>query len=235
MLGRPAIRILTGFCVTFAAVLALVACTSAEPTPAPRATAPAAPPAAASPTSAPVATPMAATATAAPATQPGAPTGTLTVALIKLGAPTGLASKQTGGAPEQLSKALGITERLAERQHDLSFKPMLAESYALSDDLKTLTVRLRRGVQFHGGYGEMTAEDVKWSYGEAGVENPESIHGSVGYLRNYFDPLRVVDNYTVELPIKQFTIGWEDSYLRCWISTASGSTSRSARTRRSRM
>lgn len=40
----------------------------------------------------------------------------------------------------------------------------LAESYEISDDAKTITFKLRRGVQFHGGYGEFTSEDVAFNF-----------------------------------------------------------------------
>lgn len=39
-----------------------------------------------------------------------------------------------------------------------------AESIELSDDGLSLEFTLREGIQFHHGYGEMTAEDVKFSY-----------------------------------------------------------------------
>lgn len=44
------------------------------------------------------------------------------------------------------------------------FEPWLAESWTISDDAKTWVFTLRRGVQFHGGYGEMTAADVARSF-----------------------------------------------------------------------
>ncbi len=39
-----------------------------------------------------------------------------------------------------------------------------AESVELSDDGTVVEFRLREGIQFHHGYGEMTAEDVKFSF-----------------------------------------------------------------------
>lgn len=42
--------------------------------------------------------------------------------------------------------------------------PALAESWELSEDLGTWTFRLREGVPFHGDWGEMTAEDVRFSW-----------------------------------------------------------------------
>ena len=44
------------------------------------------------------------------------------------------------------------------------FRPWLAESWTTSDDARIWVFTLRQGVQFHGGYGEMTSEDVAWSF-----------------------------------------------------------------------
>ncbi len=44
--------------------------------------------------------------------------------------------------------------------------PGIAESWELSDDGKTWTFKLRAGVPFHDGWGTVTAEDVKYSWGE---------------------------------------------------------------------
>jgi len=41
--------------------------------------------------------------------------------------------------------------------------PRLAENYQISKDAKMLTFHLRKGVQFHHGYGEFTSEDVKYN------------------------------------------------------------------------
>ncbi len=198
--------------LTLAALVAslmLLACTSDEPAPAP--TAAPAPTSAPAQASAPTAMPA-----PAPTTAPAMsmePSGTLTVAMVKIGAPTGLPGKQTGGGPEQMPERLSVMEKLAYRENDLTLIPWLAQSYTLSDDLTTVTVELRQGVQYHGGWGDLTAEDVKWSYGDAALENPESIHGSVGFINNHLDPLNVIDSDTVEFPIEQFTIEWDRIYL----------------------
>jgi peptide/nickel transport system substrate-binding protein len=43
---------------------------------------------------------------------------------------------------------------------------MLAESYEVSDDGLTWNFKLRPGIQFHDGWGTLTAEDVKFTWGE---------------------------------------------------------------------
>ena len=63
----------------------------------------------------------------------------------------------------------------------ISFKPgtfdvvnTLAESFEISDDNLALTFVLKKGIQFHGGYGEVTAEDVKFSFERiAGLTTPK--------------------------------------------------------------
>ena len=43
-------------------------------------------------------------------------------------------------------------------------EPDLAESWTVSEDGTMWTFKLRKGVQFHHGFGEFTAEDVKFSF-----------------------------------------------------------------------
>ena len=40
----------------------------------------------------------------------------------------------------------------------------LAESWSVSEDGKTWTFKLKPGIKWHKGYGEVPAEDVKFSY-----------------------------------------------------------------------
>jgi peptide/nickel transport system substrate-binding protein len=58
-----------------------------------------------------------------------------------------------------------------------AIEPDLAESWQVSDNQLVWTFKLRRGVMFHGGYGELTADDVVFSLAKAGEKStaPSSI------------------------------------------------------------
>jgi peptide/nickel transport system substrate-binding protein len=55
-----------------------------------------------------------------------------------------------------------VVEGLVAFRDDTSIGPMLADSWAVSNEGKTYTFRLRQGVKFHNG-ATMTADDVVWS------------------------------------------------------------------------
>jgi len=55
-----------------------------------------------------------------------------------------------------------VVEGLVAFREDTSIGPMLAESWDVSDDGKTYTFHLRKGVKFHNG-AIMTSADVAWS------------------------------------------------------------------------
>jgi ABC-type transport system substrate-binding protein len=59
----------------------------------------------------------------------------------------------------------------------LALEPWLVESWETASDLSFSDFNMREGVQFHHGWGEMTAEDVAWYFNLLNtVTNPESKH-----------------------------------------------------------
>jgi peptide/nickel transport system substrate-binding protein len=146
-------------------LLVAVACgTAAEPTQAPGATAP-------------------------PAGQTPAPSnGTTPAGTINVG------QKETGifdGHPRLavnpglfVSQTAPVGEGLMHPDVNAQIQPWLAESWSISDDFLTWTFKLREGVQFHKGYGEMTAEDVVYSYVEGWSEN--SVHVRYGDFNTFW-------------------------------------------------
>jgi len=75
------------------------------------------------------------------------------------------------------------------------FRPDLATKWELSRDNLTWTFHLRKGVKWHWGYGEVTAEDVIYSLNRV-KESKVSAHRS-----NYdkFKEIKALDKYTVQI------------------------------------
>lgn len=105
--------------------------------------------------------------TAVPTKAPQAapkPSGTLDVGQKELGPYVGN-PKMIGNPQIFLNSAIPITETLGMAGFDSgAVVPMLAESWDISADAQTWTFHIRKGVQFHKGFGEMTAEDVVFSH-----------------------------------------------------------------------
>jgi len=80
------------------------------------------------------------------------------------------------------------------------YRPGLATEWKSSSDFKTWTFKLRSGVKFHEGYGELTAEDVKFT-----VEQhlkPDAQGGSAPFFRNNLDRIETPDKSTLVLHFK---------------------------------
>lgn len=75
-----------------------------------------------------------------------------------------------------------------------------AESMEISPDAKTYTIKLREGMLFHKGYGEVTADDAKFTLDR--LRDPAT--GS-GY-RIYYEPIedvKLLDKYRFQIVLKQ--------------------------------
>lgn len=91
-----------------------------------------------------------------------------------------------------------IFETLLTLNESLEVEPMLAESYDISEDGKTITFHLREGVTFHNGE-EMTADDVI-----ASMERWQELSASAQtYLKG--TTYEKVDDYTVNAHIENPT------------------------------
>ncbi|MCH8989167.1 MAG: ABC transporter substrate-binding protein [Chloroflexi bacterium] len=92
------------------------------------------------------------------------PSGTLNIGQKELGPYQG--NPMIIGNPQIfLNSAIPITETLGMYNFDNGrVGPMLAESWDVSPDGQVWTYHIRRGVQFHKGFGEMTVEDVVFSF-----------------------------------------------------------------------
>jgi ABC-type transport system substrate-binding protein len=80
------------------------------------------------------------------------------------------------------------------------FTPRLAEKWEASPDLKEWTFYLRKGVQFHYGFGEFTARDVVHAH--SFMLRPEATAGSAPLWREA-EEVKVVNDYQVVFRMKR--------------------------------
>ncbi len=108
----------------------------------------------------------------------------------------------------------GFAERLGTTDDDYEpTAPMLANSWEMSSDQSEVIVNLRDDVEFHQGYGKMTAADVVYSYNDANVTtNPSSRWDDAGEISVVYKDAEVVDDQTVRLVVEQFQAVW-DNYI----------------------
>ena len=75
------------------------------------------------------------------------------------------------------------------------FVPQLATEWSLEPDGKSYRFKLRKGVQFHGGRGEMTAKDVVHTWEDAKKDDATDIKSVV--QRNFVESVEAVNDYEV--------------------------------------
>ena len=148
--------------------------------------------------------------------------GASTTAAVLAGAPL-LAASRASGADDRLVIAVGqwgietpFAWRSSQSEKTLwdcmydplimrdpktfEYRPGLATEWKPSNELRTWTFKLRTGVQFHEGYGEMTADDVKFTV-EQNLK-ADSQGGSAPFFRMHLDRIETPDKYTVVMHFK---------------------------------
>lgn len=220
----------------FAAAIALVAAFACGGSEAETATVPpAAPTATTAPSKAPTATlapvaptatsvPITPTATVAPATSTPVPTAS--DAVSKLPNPKNTRGNVvfalpdfdfTGGLNSVGAAYMeGVTENLFWPTKEGLATPLIAKSWVVANDLKSITITIRNGVSFHQNFGELTAEDVAWSFNDAnpGV-TPDSITDGGGQWTFFLGKNKAlaVDKYTVKFDLQMFDPRWDTSFF----------------------
>jgi len=96
-----------------------------------------------------------------------------------------------------------VVEPLLAYSKDLKIVPVVAESWAVSDDYKTYTFNLIKGKKFHDG-SEMTAEDVKFSVER--MMDPKTCGRAKQFAD--VDRIEVVDKYTAKIHMKTSNAGF---------------------------
>jgi len=99
-------------------------------------------------------------------------------------------------APSGFMRRWGVYETAmvwAVDRPELEFR--LITGWDLDPDGRGWTLELKHGVQFHGSWGEMTADDFVWSFEDEIRDG--SIHSGIGLARATGATAEAVDNYTV--------------------------------------
>lgn len=92
-----------------------------------------------------------------------------------------------------------LLQAVRDTSGNIGIAPMLAESWKQSSDGVSYTdFTLRKGVQFHDGYGEMTAKDVAFTWNDANPSIvPDSVHDTGGDIGTILNNVEILDDYTV--------------------------------------
>ncbi len=80
-----------------------------------------------------------------------------------------------------------------------TIEPDLAERWETSADGKTWTFHLRRGVRFHGNFGELTADDVVFSIQKAANPRSSAFSGDFRAIER----VEAVDSHTVRIVLRE--------------------------------
>jgi peptide/nickel transport system substrate-binding protein len=89
--------------------------------------------------------------------------------------------------------------------------PGLAQSWEMSDGGRTHTLMLRPGIQFQQGWGEVTAEDVKYTIDR--IIAPDALVGPSSILRRVIREVRAPEKYKVEIELAVPDIEFVRAYL----------------------
>jgi peptide/nickel transport system substrate-binding protein len=104
----------------------------------------------------------------------------------------------TGAVEDTIDRT--VMEGLFRYDADGKLATQLAETYKVSDDGLTVDFTLRKGVKWQGGYGELTMDDVKFSYERFLATDPKP-----AYADDFsnLQEVTVVDQYTGKLVFKK--------------------------------
>ncbi len=193
--------------VVVVAGAAFIACGDGDPTATPvpptATTAPA-------PNAAPTATAMSADTSQAPAMSEE----TLIAALQTVGTPIGTPEFCVPNCANE-KYFFSAWDTLLQWTADGKVGPGIAESWDLAPDLSTFTWNIREGIQFHKGWGEVTADDVAWSTNSVNSNtNPDTVHDVAGDMSCCYGNTSVIDKYTAQTEIITF-----DSRAPGWLFT----------------
>jgi len=95
--------------------------------------------------------------------------------------------------------------------------PGLVIEWVLDEDLLGVTMDVRQDVQFHKGWGPLTAADMVWSINSVNaVTTPVSTHSNAGDFASAFLEAELLDTYKWYLPFSRYDVTWNVNLLSNW-------------------
>jgi peptide/nickel transport system substrate-binding protein len=98
----------------------------------------------------------------------------------------------------------GLVRFIPDHVSFVDVEPDLATAWEVSEDGTKWTFHLREGVKWHGDYGEVTAEDVKFSFDRA--RDPAVSAWVNDYT--HLESVNVINQYTVEMVLDEVDPYW---------------------------
>ena len=153
--------------------------------------------------------------------------------------PTAGASTGTAPAPKSASGSVVIRTGLELRgsgmpsdqegmftAQEVTEKPFMADkagnsvnqvidSWTLASDLSSVTMKITPNIPFHGDFGNLSADDIVWSYntGNPGFNPVSATDGGANWQSFLGDkPVEKIDDLTVKFNIDHFDVRW-DTFL----------------------
>ncbi|MDA0597579.1 MAG: ABC transporter substrate-binding protein [Chloroflexi bacterium] len=150
--------------------------------------------------------------------------GNLRLGEIVIDAPVFLPSKQ-GTGNSQLLGFWGFFESMMYAKYSAppdinldepTYNLGLVESWTVASDTSKVTFKIRKGVQFHHGWGEVTAEDIAWSFDNAMSEG--SINQRAQGVQQFATDFEATDSNTIVMTVKDNLLNPQ------WFKTLSNTT-----------
>ena len=134
------------------------------------------------------------------ASTPGKPTGKLTIGVSSLGSAERYLPWLEAGREGWLVLEPIYESLITADPRTGAYVPQLAEKYEVDPTGKIWSFTLRKGIQFHNGQGELTSEDVKFSYEM--YTSDKSIVSNKPVLLAIVDKLEIRSSYELVFHLK---------------------------------
>ncbi len=147
-------------------------------------------------------------------TKPAGPSGSLVIARVDVGVPVGIPEACIPGCENEKFR-MGVTENLFFTDAAGNVIPRIGLKWTLAPDTSTLDIELQKGVMFHNGYGELTADDVAWTFQNANpTTNSKSTNDQAGEWRTMLKSVEVLEPYKVRMNINT----WQAHAIRHYLT-----------------